>query len=260
MVKCLKVIDSHAHLSMDTFKQDLQSVIEHARSRGVVAVMNPTIDKKDFLEALQIQKKYPDFIYVALGLAPQLLNERKLDEFMEAINEYNNKYLAIGECGLDYYWVTKPKEIEFMRQAFMKVMEVVAERKKPIIIHARSAHRRNAYREIIKYLKEFGIEKAVFHAFLGKKSDALEIIKGGWMLGIPTIYMRRRDLWGVIKAVPLDNMVIETDSPYLSPVKGTRNEPANVVGLIDLIAEIKGKNKEEIACKIYENTKALFNI
>ena len=87
MVKLLKAIDSHAHLSMDAFKQDLQSVIKRAKIKGVVAVINPTTDKKDFLEALCIQEKYGDFIYVALGLAPQLINQRKLSEFMEALDE-----------------------------------------------------------------------------------------------------------------------------------------------------------------------------
>lgn len=256
----MKIIDSHAHLTFDMFKNDLEYVIKRSKRAGIIAIINPTVDSEDFIKALQISKKYPNYIIPALGLAPQTSNQEKLDIFFETIEKYRGMYVAIGECGLDYYWVTDPQQVKFMETSFEKIVKIVSDYDLPIIIHARTAHRKNAYLKIVNILKKNNINNAVFHAFFGKKSDIIEIIKNNWFVGIPSIYVRRTDLWPLIKEIPPENMLIETDSPYLSPIKGTRNEPANVKKVLEIIAQVKNIDINELAEVIFTNTKTFFRL
>jgi len=235
-------------------------VIRRAKDAGVLAIINPAISPEDFEVAVNLARKYNDMLHIALGLAPQRAQLKDLDVIVDLADKYKGRYIAIGECGLDYYWVRTEDEIEKMRRIFKTMVSLASSYDLPMIIHSRSAHGRNAYAEIIGILGKSGVERAVFHAFFGRKSDALEITRRGWLIGIPTVYVRRRDLWGVLKKVPLENVLVETDSPYLSPTKGKRNEPANVVVLIDLLSKIRSGDPFDIAYTILENTKTFFEI
>ncbi len=253
-------IDSHAHISLKHFDDDRDDVLRRAREKGVLAIINPTINPPDFDKALRISKKYRGFVYVSLGLPPQTASEKDLQVILEYSKKYEGRYIAIGECGIDYYWIHDPEGIERMTRIFKRMLELAKEAKLPVIIHARTAHGKNAYRDIVKILKDYGIEKAVFHAFFGRKSDLRIIIENGWYIGIPTVYLRRRELWDIVRQTPLDTILIETDSPYLSPEKGKRNEPANVLMLVDLISKILNKDPHEVSMRILENTLDFFNI
>ncbi|MCR8471495.1 MAG: TatD family hydrolase [Candidatus Korarchaeota archaeon] len=258
-VFALKLIDSHAHLSFDAFKNDLDEVILRAQKAGVVAIINPTISVSDFKNALKVAEKYPN-VFPALGLAPQIIEEELLKEFLSAINEFKENYIAIGECGLDFYWITEPKKVQFMLESFKTILEIVEKLKKPLIIHARSAHHKNAYVEIIELLETYNIKRAVFHAFLGSKKDVQAILRGDWYISIPTVYVRRKDLWFIVNDIPLDRMLIETDSPYLASRKGSRNEPSYIVDLLELISRITGINKDDIAYILTKNAIDLFEL
>lgn len=258
--RIMRIIDSHAHLTFDIFKNDLEQVIDRALRTNIVAIINPTIDPEDFIKAMRISQKYPKYIIPALGLAPQTSNQRNLNAFFDAIKVHRGQYIAIGECGLDYYWVTDPKQVNFMKNSFEKIVKIASDYNLPLIIHARTAHQKNAYLEVVSILKENNIENAVFHAFFGKKSDAMEIIKHNWFIGIPTIYVRRVDLWRVLEKIPVENMLVETDSPYLSPVRGLRNEPANVRKVLEVISQIKNINIYEAADIIFNSTKTFFKL
>ncbi len=256
----MKLVDSHAHISMPVFSDDLDQVVSRAINAGVIAVINPTIDSNDFIAALKLEKKYRGFIFVALGLAPQTATLQQLNDVLEVAKQYKGRYVAIGEVGLDFYWVKSVDRIVTMRKIFESMLGLAKELNLPLIIHARSAYGKNAYVQIAEYLKKYDIESAVFHAFFGRKSDLELIVNNGWMIGIPTVYLRRRELWKILELVPLDNILLETDSPYLAPTKGTRNEPANVVKLVNLLTTIKHMDNETVASIILENTKKFFNI
>ena len=256
----MRVIDSHAHLSFDAFDHDLDSVILRAKKAGVIAIINPTITPKDFQVALKITESHKDYIFPALGLAPQILNKELFQEFLAALRKFEGRYIAIGECGLDYHWVRGERETEYMIKAFEEVLEVVETFKKPLIIHARSAHRKNAYVKIAEMLQTYSIKRAVFHAFFGSRSDIRVILSGDWLISIPTVYVRRRDLWPLITSIPLSRMLVETDSPYLSPRKGVRNEPAYVVEVIKVIADIKNVDYEEVAEITTRNAMDFFDL
>ncbi len=256
----MRVIDSHAHLSFDIFRRDLDSVIAKARKVGVVAVINPTITPKDFENALRIAERYKDYVFPALGLAPQILNEELFQKFLLALKNFEKSYIAVGECGLDFHWVRDEEKVNFMRESFREVLQIIEKLGKPIIIHARSAHHRNAYIEIVRELEVHKIKKAVFHAFLGSKKDIRMILNGDWLVSIPTVYVRRKDLWHIISSVPLERMLVETDSPYLAPRRGIRNEPANVIEVVKLIARINNMDEEDVAEILTKNTINLFEL
>jgi len=260
MLDEIVAIDSHAHISLRHFDGDREEVIERAKSKGVLAIINPAINPIDFDRALELGRLYRGYIYVALGLAPQTASIRDLIEILDRAKKHRNRYVAIGECGVDYYWVRDLANIESMVKIFERMVQLAVETKLPMIIHARTAHGKNAYRDIIKILNNYGIEKAVFHAFLGGKRDAEAIIKNNWYVGIPTVYLRRQDLWNTIKLIPLSHILIETDSPYLSPEKGKRNEPSNVLLIIKLISKILDKDPYELSMTILENTERFFGI
>jgi len=260
MLDRILAVDSHAHISLRHFDNDREEVINRARKNGVIGIINPAINPSDFDKALKISQRYHGYIYVALGLAPQTASNEDLIEILDQAKKHRSKYIAIGECGLDYYWVRSPAEIENMVRIFQGMVQLAVETKLPMIIHARTAYGKNAYREIAKILNNYGIEKAVFHAFFGRKKDVEVITKNNWYIGIPTVYLRRRDLWSILKSIPLHNMLIETDSPYLSPEKGKRNEPSNVLLIIELLSKIFGKDPYELSIIILENTKKFFGI
>jgi len=253
-------IDSHAHLTFDVFKGDLEDVISRAKNSGVRAIICVSVDARDFLEALRISEGYTNYVYPTLGLAPQMADEIKFEEFLDALERWKGKYVAIGECGLDYYWRTNSDEVKFMIKSFSRIAEIARNDDIPLIVHARSAHGKNAYREIVRILRNLGVERAVFHAFLGRKGDAREITRMGWLVSIPTIYIRRPDLWEIIKATSLECMLVETDSPYLPPSKGERNEPANVIRVLELISKVKEMDAEEVSEIILSNTCGFFGI
>lgn len=255
----MKIIDSHAHLSFDAFKNDLDEVISRASKAGVVAIINPTISADDFKNAIRISERYP-MVFPALGIAPQTLREDLFEEFLLAAERFKGKFIAIGECGLDFYWVTEPTRIEFMLESFKTILEIVEKLNKPLIIHARSAHRRNAYAEIVQMLETHSIKRAVFHAFFGSKRDVQTILRGDWFISIPTVYVRRKDLWSIVASIPIDRMLVETDSPYLAPKQGIRNEPAYVVETLKLIAQLMNMSIDDVAQILTKNTIGLFNL
>jgi len=245
---------------MNVFDEDRDQVVQRAKRHGVIAIVNPTINSEDFVKAVRIREQYREILHIALGLAPQRATKTDLMKVLELARNYRNEFIAIGECGLDFYWVRDINEIKLMREIFRSMLQLAVEYRLPVIIHARTAFGHNAYREVMRLLEEYGVEDAVFHAFLGSKADMREITKRGWYISFPTVYVRRKDLWGIIMEAPIDYILIETDSPYLAPQKGIRNEPANVVMLVELIARLKNMDKFDVADIILRNTRDLFRI
>lgn len=251
--------DTHAHLDDEKFSADRAAVIQRAKQAGVGLIVNVGYDVEHAKNTVAMTKEY-DFIYGSVGIHPheaKELDENALEELYRLVRE--PKIVAVGEVGLDYYWNHSPHEVQ--KKVFRQMITFAKEVNKPLIIHDRDAHQ-----DIFDILKEEGAMQVggIFHCYSGSWPLAREAVKMGFYISLagPLTFNNAAKLWEVVKMVPLDNLLIETDCPYLAPMpfRGKRNEPAHVIKIAEKIAEIKGVSLEEVANKTTENGKKIFNI
>jgi len=252
-------IDTHAHLFFPNFNGELDQVLERAKTAGVTKIIVPGTDLATSALAVQLADKYEE-IYAAVGIHPHDTKEWK----DELINEIRNlaghkNVVAIGEIGLDYYYDFSPKKIQI--NAFEKQIELAVELKKPIIVHNRESN--DDIMEIIRSYKNTGL-RAQFHCFAGSAEDAGELIEMGHFISFPgNITFKKMDsLRKVLSAVNTKNLLLETDSPFMTPepYRGKRNEPAYVALVAEKVAEVHKISLKEVAEKTSENVKELFGI
>ncbi len=263
-------IDVHAHLDMDRFKDDLENVIINAKNLGVLVVssgINSFANKK----VLELSKKY-DNIFASFGIypidgiikefpnlkddGPREILPLDVDLELEWILEHKDDCLFIGEVGLDFKVVTVNEEIKNAQEKnFEKIILLAKKIDKPLLIHSRGAEL-----ECIELLEKHNCRKVIMHCFNGKKSLIKRIIDNGWFLTVPAVITRLEHFKMLVSITPLNQLLTETDSPYLSPVPMTRNEPKNVLVSIKEIAKIKELSFEEVKKNIFENAKKLLNI
>ena len=282
-----KYIDIHCHVNFKTFKEDGDEVIRRALDKGIW-LFNVGSQYDTSKRAAEIAHKYQDGVYAVVGLHPIHLEESFHDEdevggesFMSRKEEFDReKYLelaedpkvvAIGECGLDYYHFDEVN-VEKQKEAFTLQVRLANEVKKPLMIHVRNNYedlKLNAYVDIGEILKKYSKTSGVIHCFEGDWSDAEEFLSLGFYLSFtgaitypPRKNKRNCDYEEIIKKIPLDKILTDTDSPYLAPVpyRGKRNEPVYVSEIVKKIAEIKNLPEEEVAKAIVENAKKLFKI
>lgn len=251
--------DTHAHLDDEHFADDRELVIKRAREAGLQLIMNASCNLEACKKTIELTKKY-DFIYGAVGIHPldaRDITEADFSELKELAGE--EKIRAIGEIGLDYYWDDVPHDVQ--HQIFRRQINLAKEVKLPVIIHDREAHQ-----DVFDILKEEGAQEVggVMHCYSGSWEMAKEYIKLGFYisLGGPVTFKNGRKVQEIAKQVPLEYLLIETDSPYLAPVpyRGKRNESAYVVKTAEQIAHLKGIEVEVVAKATLENGKKLFNI
>lgn len=253
------LFDSHAHLDDGRFDKDREQVLEKAKQNGVSLIMNPGADFRTSVQAVELAAKY-DMVYAAVGVHPH--EAKSMDEMtLLLLKELAKKpkVMAIGEIGLDFHYDNSPRDVQ--REWFRKQIQLAREVNLPIIVHDREAND-----EVMRILKE---EKAfdvgvVMHCYSGSGELARQYAKLGAYISIagPVTYNNARKTVEVVEKIPLGHLLIETDSPYLTPVphRGKRNEPSMVRHVAEKIAEIKGISFEEVAEKTMENTKRFFRI
>lgn len=253
------LFDTHAHLDDDRFDKDRDEVISQCKQDGVKLILNAGSNIETSVKAIALSKKY-EFIYAAVGVHPH--DAAEMDEETAGVLAAlagNRKVRAIGEIGLDYHYDLSPRDVQ--KQRFIEQIDLARQLKLPIIVHDREAH--GDVMDIFKKtrIKEVG---GVLHSFSGSAEMALECIKLGLYISIsgPVTFENARKTVEAVKQVPLDMLLIETDSPYLTPVphRGKRNYPGYVRFVAEKIAEIKGISFEEVARQTLENGKRLFGI
>jgi len=262
------LIDIHAHLEHARFKQDLDKAIERARKAGLKIIIESGVNPTTNRLALELAEKY-DIVKVSFGLYPidALAKEMEtsessgfprdteafdLDKELKWIEQNKDKCVAIGEIGLDYNWVTgKEKE---QKEIFEKILKVAEKLNKPVIIHSRKAEQ-----DAIDILEKHKKLKIIMHCFSGRKSLIKRGIDLGYSFSIPPIITRLQHFQTLVDLVPIEQLLTETDAPYLSPVAGERNEPANVLVTIKEIAKIKNLDEKKVAEIIFNNAKKIFN-
>lgn len=253
------LIDSHAHLDMDNYKDDLESVIERAVEGGVGKIITIGIDLESSLRALELATRF-DFIYSTVGFHPHdadSVSDAHLKELQNLAKE--KKVVAWGEIGLDFFRNRSQKEKQI--DVFKSQMEIASESDLPVIIHNRDADL-----EILKILK--GLKninhKGVIHCFSSDYETALKFMDMGYYISIPGIvtFKNADKLKDVATRIPANRILVETDAPFLAPApkRGKRNEPLYVTYTAKMVAELRGIEFEEFAKITTKNCEKLFNI
>lgn len=252
------LFDSHAHLNDERFDEDREELINSLKAKGVDLVLNPGACIETSKSSVELANKY-DFIYAAVGVHPHDVGEMTEDdiETLRKLALENEKVKAIGEIGLDYYYDNSPREIQ--KKWFKRQIELANELKLPIIIHDRDAHGDTF--EIIKNTKSPEIG-CVLHCYSGNVELAKEYVKMGCYISIPgtVTFKNNKKTREVAKEIPLEYLLIETDSPYMAPEphRGKRNDPSLVQFVADKIAQEKGISYEQVCEATKENAKRFF--
>jgi len=258
--------DSHSHYNDEKFDEDLDDIIEKTYEAGVTNFMCIGYNIESSKKAIKIAEKY-DFIYATCGISPNDLEEEKIDNIddidkkikeVEKISRHP-KVMAIGEIGLDYYWEKDENKRNLQKQIFKKQIQIANDLNKPIVIHTR-----DAYKDTIDVLKENPSKNTgIFHCC----PLNAELIKDGLKLGyyisfsgVITFKNAKPDL--AVSLVPIDRLLIETDSPYLTPepYRGTRNDSRRVIQVAEKIAKLKNLSVEEVENITYNNAKNVYKI
>ncbi len=252
------LFDTHAHYDDEAFDADRDAVLTALPGQGVGLVLNPGCDVESSRKAVQYAAAYPH-VYAAVGIHPENCGGYTAGD-LAALRQLAQqpKTAAIGEIGLDYYWAENPPR-DLQQQVLRDQLALAGELALPVIIHDREAHA-----DTLSIIREFPGVTGVFHCFSGSPEMAQELLKLGWYLGFdgPVTYKNARRAPEVAAVTPLDRMLIETDSPYMTPVpyRGRRNDSSYVHLVAEKLAEWKGVTPEEIARITTENGKRLFRI
>lgn len=253
------LIDSHAHLDDERFDNDRDKIIKELYNQGIELVINPGADIASSVKAVSLAKEY-DNIYAAVGVHPH--DAKTMDsttiQLLSSLAK-NEKVVAIGEIGLDYHYDNSPRDVQ--RKWFIEQIRLAKKLNLPIIIHEREASQ-----DMYNILKNEADEnlRGVLHCYSGSLEMAKEYLKMGFYISLagPVTFKKARVPKEVAKNIPLNRLLVETDSPYLSPEpkRGKRNEPINVRYVAAMIAELRGIPFDELAKATNENTKKIFSI
>lgn len=253
------IIDTHTHLDGEEFKEDLNEVITRAKAAGVSKVFIPAIDLNSIESIDKVCNIAPDFAFPMIGLHPE---EVKADyvsvlETMKKQLLSTDKYIAVGEIGLDFYWSREFENEQLL--AFEEQVKWSIETRLPLMIHCRKAQN-----EMVKIMRKYekDLPGGVFHCFTGNEKEAAELLSfDNFVLGIGGVLtFKKSNLPETLKTLPLDRIVLETDAPYMAPVplRGKRNESSFLVHIVSKLAEVYGVSEEEIAAKTNATVKHIF--
>ena len=248
-------IDSHCHLSKEYY-ENLDEVVNKAKENKVDTLIISGCDKNGIIEGLDIINKYEN-IYMTIGFHPSEANITTDEDliWLENLIKDNEKIIAVGEIGLDYYWVKDNKEIQ--RELFRKQLDIATRLNPPVVIHSREATR-----ETYDILKEYKLN-GIIHCYSGSLEMAKEYIKLGYKIGIGgVVTFKNTNLVEVVKEIDIKEITLETDSPYLAPTphRGKQNSPEYIPLIAEKISEIKEITKEQVGEITTNNIKELFKI
>ncbi len=250
--------DTHAHYDADAFDQDRLDCLAQLPAQGISLVVNPGCDPQSSRTAVQLAEQFPH-VFAAVGVHPsdcETYTDQVEEEFFQLAQ--HPKVCAIGEIGLDYYWEDNaPREVQ--KVVFRRQLELAQRLNLPVIVHDREAHA-----DCLEIVRAFPQVRGVYHCYSGGVEDAKTLVKLGWMLSFTGVitYKNARKSLEVIEAIPMERIMIETDSPYLSPVphRGKRNNSAFVPLVAAKIGEVKGLSQEEVARITKENGVRFFGL
>lgn len=247
--------DTHCHIDMKRFNKDRAAVIERAREAGVKRIVNVGIDPASNRKGLELASKYPE-VLCGMGFGPTEVvraPESEIEKEIGFIREHKEDIVCVGEVGLDYYWIKEGKKKEKQRKWFTAFIELANEINRPLSVHARDAEG-----DCLRILRKKAETGVIMHCFSGTKEQAKQAADQGCFISVPTNVLYSDREKELVKALPLERIVCETDSPFL--FKGKRNEPANVVLAVKEVAGIRGLREEEAGKIIFKNSSEIFTL
>jgi TatD DNase family protein len=248
------IIDSHCHLDFPKFNPDREEAIFRAREAGVVGMINSGISLKGNRISLELAEKNED-IHATLGLSPDIGREgsdKDIDAILAQIKANAKKAVGIGEAGLDFQDCKTNEERERQTASFKKVIELAKDLDKPLVVHARMAEAK-----VLKLVRD--VDTVIYHCYSGSVETMREIVDAGYYISLATLVCFSEHHQALAAEVPPENLLLETDSPFLSPRRG-RNEPAFIVDSIPVVAKLKEMEPAEIAKFATENARGVFKI
>ena len=255
----MKIVDTHTHLYLDKFKEDIDKVITRAKENGVSKFIFPAIDSSHSENMHNLKNRYPENIYLMTGLHPTDVKENYKEELefvKNSLKKYD--YVAVGEIGIDLYW--DKSFLKQQQEAFRFQIKLAIKNDLPIVIHCREA-----FNEIFEILNEENCEnlRGVFHCFTGDLNQAKKAISLGFLLGIGgVVTFKNAGVDKFLNQIDLKHIVLETDAPYLAPVpfRGKRNESSYIIYVVEKLSELYKIPKEEIASVTTNNAKKMFSL
>ncbi len=252
------IFESHAHYDSSKFKDDSDEIITNCYKNNVTKIVNIGADMKSSKTSVDLANKY-DFVYAAVGVHPHDVKSMTEDD-IETLKQYvlnEEKVVAIGEIGLDYYYDYSDRESQ--RKWFERQLELANELDMPVVIHSRDADQ-----ECYEIIKKYKPKKAVIHCFSGSKELAKLYVDMGYYIGVGGVvtFKNSRKLVEVVENIPLESILLETDAPYLSPEpnRGQRNDSTNIKYISRTIAKIKGISPDTVENVTFCNAMSLYNL
>ncbi len=239
----MRLFDAHCHLEEEAFDDDREEVIKRAREAGLVGIVTSPIYPDDAEKALRLFRGH-QMVRISIGLdVAEYGDEEEVSATLDLIRSHADDIVAVGEVGLDYRILRSggpPKEKQ--KEVFRLFIRLAKELDKPLVIHSLWAQR-----PVLRVLDEEGAERVVLHAFGGTPEDVKFAVERGWLVSVPTNVVRSNNVQKVVRATPVEYMVLESDSPVLAPNPKERNEPANIRVSAKFIAEMKGIGVDDLA-------------
>lgn len=259
------LIDVHCHLTHELFSKDLDKVIAFCKEKGVKVIIGSGVNPEDNKKLFDIATKYPDFVKVSYGIYPidalglgsdesGIVRHKgliDLDKEFEFILKNKDKIISIGEVGMDFKMDLEKHDKQ--RENFLKIIKFCEKFGKPIVIHSRKAET-----EIIDMLEKSKLKKVVLHCFEGRKHVIDKAIKLGYSFSIPCTILKMQHFQELVRKCPIQQLLTETDAPWLSPVPGERNNSSNVRLTVQKIAELKGISYDECENLIFMNYQRMY--
>ena len=252
------IFDTHAHYDDEQFDTDRETLLASMPEQGVGTIVNVSATYESCERVVELVKRY-SFMYAAVGIHPDevgSLNEERFQQMKELCKQ--EKVVAVGEIGLDYYWDNESHDVQ--KEWFVRQLDLARELNLPVLIHSREAAA-----DTMEIMKEHGQGlRGVIHCYSYSKEQAKEYVKMGYYIGVGGVvtFKNSRVLKEVVKAIPLEHIVVETDCPYLAPTphRGKRNSSAYLPLVIEEIAKLKGITAEEVEDATYENAQRLYGL
>ena len=252
----ISLIDSHCHLEQKDFSQDRDMVIEKCRLEGLKAIVTCCAHPRDFDLTMQIVEKHKGFVFATVGSHPEYVKEVSSDQIealIRKIIQNGSKINAVGEAGLDYYWIREELWRQKQKEEFAQFIHLAQEVKKPLVVHAR-----DSAPDALNFLEQEGAERVLMHMF-GANHLTKRVVENGWNISLNTIVLRSKRHRKVARDTPLEKILLETDSPWLGD-SGRRNDPTSIKIVAKEIAEIKKIDLQEVWTACARNAMNFFGL
>ncbi|MBN2155450.1 MAG: TatD family hydrolase [Candidatus Lokiarchaeota archaeon] len=242
----MRLIDTHSHLEWNSLYEKLEQVVKGAKENGLIGIITSSVWLDTAPVGIKIAHKYENFIFPSIGFAPTEAAKKPatFEPFKQFVLEHSNQMIGLGEIGLDYYWIKDKVIRKDVENKFIELIQLSETINKPIVIHCRDAEQR-----VIELIEEYcNHDRVHMHCFSGPSHLVKRALKNGWCFSVPTSVVNRKYHQKLAENVPLERMFLETDAPFLSPLKDQKiNEPKNIAISAVRIANMKNTTPDNVA-------------